>query len=104
MDLIDQLVRIDPSKECLKFLSKRILSNNYRGIQLSQHNRYDVDIISTILTEIYNSVGLSPMRIRTTDLSKRPYNTPDETVYANFVNRLNSNLGRCTQDSVRFCC
>ena len=101
MSLFNQLTSIDPSKECLKFLAKRILSNNYRGVQLSQHNRYDVNIISTMLVEMYNIVGINKMRIRTTDLSKRPHNTPDEYIYANYVNVLMNKIGRCTQDSVR---
>lgn len=101
MNLFKQLTSIDPSKECLKFLAHRILSTNYRGVQLSQHNRYDVNVISTLLTEMYDIVGINKMRIRTTDLKKRPYNTPDEYIYAKYVNNLINKIGRCTQDSVR---
>ena len=64
MSLFNQLTAIDPSKECLKFLARRIVSNNYRGVQLSQHNRYDVNIISTMLVEMYNIVGINKMRIK----------------------------------------
>ncbi|GAA9924024.1 hypothetical protein VN0847_01970 [Helicobacter pylori] len=36
-----EITQLDPSKECLKFLANRIKSSDYRGLHLSQHNRYD---------------------------------------------------------------
>lgn len=101
MGIKEKLTRIDPSKECLSFLGDRILSDNYRGIQLSQHNRYNVELITTMLVEMYKLVGDKKMVIRTTDLSKRKFNYPDEIRYAEYVNILSKKLGRCTQDSVR---
>lgn len=101
MGIRESLAKIDPSKKCLSFLAERILDVNYRGIQLSQHNRYDVIFITTMLTEMYNLVGRNRMFIRTTDLSKRPYNYPEEKIYAQYVNNLCAKLERCTQDSVR---
>lgn len=101
MDLFNRLTSIDPSKECLKFLTKRILSNNYRGIHMSQHNRYNIDTIATLLKEMYDLIGVNTMRIRTTDLSKRPYNTPEEYIYAHYVDRIIGKTERGTQDSVR---
>lgn len=100
-DFKQKLTQIDPSKKSLEFLAKRVLSDNYRGIQISQHNRYDGDFISVLLSEIYDLVESELMKIRTSDLRKRPYNTPDEKTYAIYVNNLNKKLGRCTQDSVR---
>ena len=101
MGIKEELITIDPSKDCLKFLGERILSNNYRGIQLSQHNRYDVCFVITMLEQLELLVGTEKMQIRTTDLSKRPYNTPGEETYANYVDSLVEKNGRCTQDSVR---
>ncbi len=43
-----EITQIDPSKECLKFLANRIKSSDYRGLHLSQHNRYDQNKIKTI--------------------------------------------------------
>ena len=101
MGIKEELQSIDPSKECLKFLGERILSDNYRGVQLSQHNRYNVEFITTMLTEMYKLCGEGKMAIRTTDLKKRPFNNADEKTYAKYVNNLCIKLGRCTQDSVR---
>ena len=96
-----ELCGIDPSKKCFKFLVRRVASDDYRGVQHSQHNRYDMDTIFTMLDELYKIVGTNKMVIRTTDLKKRPSNLPEEALYANYVNQLSKKLGRCTQDSVR---
>ena len=96
-----ELCEIDPSKNCFKFLAKRIASDDYRGVQHSQHNRYDMDTIFTMLDELYKIVGTNKMVIRTTDLSKRDSNLPEEKLYADYVTELSKKLGRCTQDSVR---
>ncbi|MDY4787780.1 MAG: restriction endonuclease subunit R [Bacilli bacterium] len=60
-----------------------------------------MNIVSIMLEEIKNHIGMEKMRIRTTDLSKRSYNYKEEEIYANYVNSLVKKIGRCTQDSVR---
>lgn len=97
----ENLCSFDPSKECFCFLAERIGDDNYRGIQCSQHNRYDDDVIFTILDELHNAAGEEKMIIRTADLKKRPRNLPEEAAYAKYVSTLCNKLGRCTQDSVR---
>ncbi len=97
----ENLCNIDVSKKCFPFLADRIASVHYRGIQCSQHNRYDMDLIFTMINELYKIAGKNKMVIRTTDLKKRPANLPEEANYAIYVNNLSSKLGRCTQDSVR---
>ena len=47
--ILQEISQIDPSKECLKFLAKRLQSKDYRGIQISQHNRYTKKEILVIL-------------------------------------------------------
>ncbi|WFQ90866.1 Type-2 restriction enzyme MboII [Mycoplasma feriruminatoris] len=95
------IIEIDSSRECLKFLQKRILSDNYRGVQLSQHNRFTSQKIIVMLKVLYELQGTNIMKIRTTDLSKRPYNTPDENDYANYINLVNKKIAIGTQDSIR---
>ena len=97
----DALCNIDMSKNCFKFLADRIASDDYRGIQCSQHNRYDMDVIFTMVDELYKVAGKEKMVIRTADLKKRPINLPEEATYAIYVDNLSKKLGRCTQDSVR---
>lgn len=96
-----QILQIDSSKNCLKFLVDRLQSVNYRGIQISQHNRYTKDQILIILEEIYNLCSENLMQIRTTDLSKRPCNIEGEELYAQLTHNIASKLDRCTQDSLR---
>ncbi len=97
-------------KECLKFLANRIKSSDYRGLHLSQHNRYDQNKIKTIIQAIFNEVGEDFLQIRTTDMSKRPSNIIGEEVYAKVVDNIcksempQDNSGKknqVTQDSLR---
>ena len=101
MDLIERLTNVDKSKGCLLFLSKRILDPHYRGVQISQHNRYTVNDVITILEELYKITGMNKLTIRNTDLKKRPSNTPEEYKYAEYTNNVAKKMERCTQDSLR---
>lgn len=96
-----KLTDIDPSKKSLEFLEKRIMSDSYRGNQISQHNRYDLNELIVILKALYDISGDDKMQIRDTDLSKRPFNIAGEEDYARFVSRVNAEAGKGTQDSVR---
>jgi len=99
--VLEKLIEIDPSKECLEFLYDRILDINYRGIQISQHNRYTYEQVVGMLSIMYDLVGTNKMVIRTTDLKKRPHNTYDELTYAKYTTLVNEKYGKGTQDSIR---
>lgn len=99
--MIKDILTIDPSKKCFVFLYERVLSNNYRGLQISQHNRYTFEQVVGMLEILNDLVGTNKMRIRTTDLSKRPTNTPDEYTYAEYTTLVNNKYGKSTQDSIR---
>lgn len=86
---------------CVDFLNRRIKSDNYRGIQITQHNRYNIEIIHIIIEEIYSISGVGLLQIRTTDISKRPQNIKGEEKYASLVINISNRIGRCTQDSLR---
>ncbi len=96
-----EITQLDPSKECLKFLANRIKSFYYRGLHLSQHNRYDQNKIKTIIQAIFNEVGEDFLQIRTTDMSKRPSNIIGEEVYAKVVDNICKFGEQVTQDSLR---
>lgn len=94
--------QIQPSNKALEFIDKRLLDDNYRGTESSQHNRYDMAEIYDILTIMDSySPNKALMRIRDTDLSKRPQNTPDEAIYARFCESVKVKVGKGTQDSIR---
>lgn len=98
---LDRLLTIDPSKECLQFLHQRVQSPNYRGVQISQHNRYSFEQVVGMLQIFYNIVGTKKMGLRTADLSKRPYNLPNEKEYAEYTTQVNAKYNKSTQDSIR---
>ncbi len=56
-EILQEITQLDPSKECLRFLVNRIKSPDYRGLHLSQHNRYDQNKIKIIIQAIFNEVG-----------------------------------------------
>lgn len=94
--------QIQPSNKALEFIDKRLLDDNYRGTESSQHNRYDMAEIYDILTIMDKySPNKALMRIRDTDMSKRPNNTPDEAIYARFCENVKAKVGKGTQDSIR---
>jgi hypothetical protein len=93
---------IHPGNESLQFIDARLLDNNYRGDRSSEHNRYDMDEIYKMLISLNkHAPGRALMRIRDTDTSKRPFNTVDETKYANFCEEVKVIVGKGTQDSIR---
>lgn len=92
---------IDPSNFALEFIKKRIMYDDYRGSAPSQHNRWDIQELISILGILLEISKGAPMKIRTTDLSKRPGNSENEASYAEFCNRVRSRVGKGTQDSIR---
>ncbi|AWY19802.1 type II restriction-modification system endonuclease [Moraxella bovis] len=93
---------INLGNSSLKFIDERLQSENYRGIHLSQHNRYDLPKLIDILTLLNkHAPNQSLMQIRTTDISKRPQNIPEEQSYAEFCNEAKSLTNIGTQDAMR---
>ena len=94
--------RINQGNKALQFIDKRIKDDNYRGSWSSQHNRYTREIIIEILT-LFNKYAPEGklMRIRDTDISKRPLNTKEESDYAEFCNEAKLKVGIGTQDAMR---
>ncbi|MBO6094543.1 restriction endonuclease subunit R [bacterium] len=101
MNKLDDLLNIDTSNNALKFLYKRILCEDYRGLQISQHNRYTQEEVKIMLQEFYNVANTDIMQIRTTDLSKRPNESSGEEKYSRYINAVHDRLNRVTQDSMR---
>jgi hypothetical protein len=98
---LEKITDIDQSKVSLLFLQSRIIREDYRGLQLSQHNRYTFDQVKEMLKVLYDMFGEKMLIIRTADLKKRPENLKEEIDYANYVNVINKKFGKGTQDSIR---
>jgi hypothetical protein len=97
-----ELLAISPGNAAIKFLDNRIANDNYRGDVSSEHNRFTKDEVITILTTLnkYAPNG-SLMKIRTTDISKRPENNPDEETFANFCTEVTQKIHKGSQDAMR---
>ncbi len=96
------LSNISSGNKSLEFIDSRILDDKYRGSWSSQHNRYTMEKIVTILT-LFNKYAPNKdlMIIRTADISKRPNNTAEEQTYAQFCNKAKAQAGIGTQDAMR---
>src|SRR3989338_842422 len=93
---------ISAGNEALEFIESRIRDQKYRGDRASQHNRYVMRQVVVILTLLNKyAPNKSLMTIRTTDISKRSENTPDEFSYAEFCNEAKEKAGIGTQDAMR---
>jgi hypothetical protein len=94
--------KISPGNKALEFIDSRIVNPNYRGSPSSEHNRYKMVQIIDILTLLDKyAPDKRLMTIRTTDISQRPENNPDEFLYARFCNESKQKTGIGTQDAMR---
>src|SRR3989344_5187682 len=93
---------INSGNKALEFIDSRIKNENYRGSPSSEHNRYVMTQIINILV-LLDKYAPYPnlMAIRTTDISKRSENNPDEFLYAQFCNEAKQKAGIGTQDAMR---
>ena len=82
---LEKITDIDQSKVSLLFLQSRIIREDYRGLQLSQHNRYTFDQVKEMLKVLYDMFGEKMLTIRTADLKKRPENLKEEIDYAKMI-------------------
>jgi len=99
---VNDLLMISPGNEAIEFIIRRIANDKYRGNVSIQHTVYDMNKIVLLLKTLDRfAPNKQLIKIRTEDLSKRPINTPDEIVYANFVNDFSRQVDNDTQDTIR---
>lgn len=95
-------LRVSPTNDALNYLAGRIRCADYRGPKSSQHNRYEVDDVHTILSLLHEyAPNRALMPIRTTDLSKRSKIRTDEARYTEFCEACKSKTGIGTVDAMR---
>ena len=96
------VTNINPGNKALEFIDARLSDDSYRGNWSSQHNRYTMEKVVKIL-RLFDKYApdKSLMAIRTTDISKRPENTPEERSYAQFCDEAKQEVGIGTQDAMR---
>ena len=62
-NILQQILAIDTSNSFLPYIVGRVQNNDYRGMHVSQHNRYDFDRVQKILSGIYNVAGTEKFRV-----------------------------------------
>src|SRR5690554_3142653 len=90
------LLALSPNSQCLKFLAYRIKQDNYRGVHLSQHNRYDFDDACNMLYELKNIAKNQKIKIRTKDISKHPEDMEGTEKYCQYCSVLHQKYGNFT--------
>ena len=96
------VIKINQGNKALEFIDFRVRDKKYRGSPSSEHNRYTMAKIIDILMLLDKySPNKELMAIRTTDISKRPQNTPEESKYAQFCDEAKQKTGIGTQDAMR---
>lgn len=98
---VKSILDVDSTNTAIRYIAERLEAANYRGLHKSQHNRYDMAQAERILRALLKHSHGDLMQIRTTDISRRAYNTPEEAQYAAMCNEVAKDLGKGTQDAMR---
>jgi len=62
-EILIKIIAIEPQNLFLQYITKRIQREDYRGIHISQHNRYDLERLIKILQGVFSTVGMERFRI-----------------------------------------
>lgn len=97
--ILEQILAILPNNLFLEYIIRRVQREDYRGLHVSQHNRYDLDRLIKILRGIYFIVGLEKFRIPLgDDIGERE---PDCGFYYAIVTEVNKRAGIGTINSLK---
>ncbi len=104
-DILNDILSIDPDSDFLKYIIKRLPSDNYRGWHISQQNRIDLEVVEHILDSIYEVADVNFFVIPPGDYkdykSGKNILTSDFDQFQEIRRRINSRIGKGTFDSVR---
>ncbi len=99
--ILSEILSISKDNLFLNYIIERLCDDNYRGWHVSQHNRYDMNVIGIILQNIQKVVRTNFFAIPPGDYDR---DTPLKGVFQNFqtiVNGVNSEMGRGTINSLK---
>lgn len=94
-----EIESISPSNSFLGYIAERISSNDYRGVQCSQHNRLTFDYFSCLVSVIYEVAGSEVFNIHIGD--DHGNMQPQAHTYYEVVDRINQAIGKGTINSVK---
>lgn len=94
-----EIENISSSNTFVKYIVDRVSSNDYRGMQCSQHNRLTFDYFSNLVSVIYDVAGSSIFDIHIGD--DRGEKQPQAYTYYKVVDRIKACVGKGTINSVK---
>jgi len=98
-EMLSTIVAIKPDNLFLQYIADRIQDDDYRGIHVSQHNRYDLDRLTQILSGINEVVGNRQFRMPSGDDDGS--READCGEYYRIVDSVNSRAGIGTINSLK---
>jgi len=98
-EILEEIVSIQLDNQFLNYIVSRIQDNNYRGLHISQHNRYDLDRLIKILVGINKVVNNRIFKIPLGD--DKGIQKPDCTEYYSIVKSVKNLAGVGTINSLK---
>ena len=103
-EILQNILDVGRENSFLEYIVERVQRDDYRGIQISQHNRYTLDDAVVMLKAIYDVVEGNFLSIPLGDVTDivvqdKVRNTHPE--YAEVVKRINEKIGRTTMNSLK---
>lgn len=96
---LKNIISIDHNNAFLKYIVQRIRRPDYRGMHISQHNRYDLERAKQILQGIHSVVGAQPFLVPPGD--DDGMRDPVYADYYKIVDAVNNNAGIGTFNSLK---
>jgi len=98
--ILRDIISIDRENQFLEYIVDRIQDADYRGMHVSQHNRFDLDRLTKILQGIYRAAGNDYFRVPLGD-DIHGYRDSDCTIFYKIVNNVQSTIGMGTINSLK---
>lgn len=96
---LNDIKRISPDNDFINYIVERVYSNEYRGVQCSQHNRLTFNYFSNLISIIYNVAGENTFDIHIGD--DNGSRQPNAQTYYQIVDLIKQKVGKGTVNSVK---
>lgn len=96
---LDSLRDISPQNDFIRYIIQRVNSNDYRGVQCSQHNRLTFGYFKAVIDAIYAAAGEERFAIHVGD--DNGIRQPAAKMYYGVVEEIDRHAGKGTINSVK---
>ncbi len=102
---LKSILDIDQHNNFLKYIVERIQKDTYRGVHISQHNRYDLDYVIKLIESIYKFAENDFFEIPRGDYSEREktkkYDIQNYPIFKNIVDEIKKHEGKGSYNSIK---